>query len=53
MKPRWLQTLFGGKDEPAAAPAHLNLGRKGEEAARKLLQRSGMELLDRNWRSAH
>ena len=51
MKPRWLQTLFGGKDEQAAAPAHLNLGRKGEEAARKLLQRSGMELLDCNWRS--
>ena len=51
MTPRWLQTLFGGKDEQAAAPAHLNLGRKGEEAARKLLQRNGMELLDCNWRS--
>ena len=39
MKPRWLQNFLGGKKEPAAAPAHLCLGRKGEDAARALLER--------------
>ena len=51
MKPRWLQKFFGDRQAPSAAPAHLSLGRQGEDAARKLLERSGMKLLDCNWRS--
>lgn len=50
MTPRWLQDIFGGRDEQDAAPAHLRLGRKGEDAARSLLERSGMKVLARNWR---
>ena len=53
MSPRWLQNFFGGKQEQAsasAAPAHLRLGRKGEDAARALLERSGMKVLATNWR---
>lgn len=50
MTPRWLRPFFRGTEEPAA-PAHLNLGRRGEEAARRLLRRSGMDVLDTNWRS--
>ena len=50
MSPRWLQNFFGGKQEQtstsAAAPAHLRLGRKGEHAARALLERSGMKVLE-------
>ena len=50
MKPGWLRHFFGDKPAPKAAPAHLSLGRQGEDAARKLLERSGMRPLDCNWR---
>ena len=54
MNPGWLQKFLGGKQEQAptsaAAPAHLRLGRKGEIAARALLERSGMKILACNWR---
>ena len=54
MSPRWLQNFFSGKQEQASAspPAHLRLGRKGEDAARALLERNGMKVLATNWREA-
>ena len=49
MSPRWLQNFFSGKQEQASAspPAHLRLGRKGEDAARAEAELDAMYLRER------